>query len=440
MSAGSATPARRAAYEVLRRTFEHGAFADRAFPAAAERHGLVGRERARAQRLAYGAVQRKGTSDALISRLADRPASDIDAPALAALRLGLFELLFSEHAADHATVDGAVELAKAGTGRGGVRRARAVAGLVNAVLRRAADERGDLLGSLADDDPAAAAVAHSVPEWLAAMWWEELGADSARQLLRAVNEPSELALRVNTLRTSVADLRARLADAGEPVRLARPVAGVGLPDGLVWAGALGSEALAALDSGELFAQSRASQAVVALLGPRAGERVLDLCAGPGVKTSAIAARMGGRGEVVAVELDPGRARQVEELCARAGAENVRVEVADAAEADLGGYDRVLVDPPCSDLGTLAGRPDARWRKDPETIERLAEIQGRVLRRGLAALAPGGTLVYSTCTISRRENATVIGQAPEVSWEVTETRPDRDGTDGFFIARAQAVGR
>jgi 16S rRNA (cytosine967-C5)-methyltransferase len=430
-----ATPARRAAYEVLRRTFEQGAWTDRAFPAAAERHGLDRRERALAQRLAFGAVQRRGTTDALAERLAERDVSALDEPVRAALRLGLFELLFSEAPADHAVVDAAVELAKGGMRRRGARRAAAASGLVNAVLRRAAREREPLRASLSDADPAAAAIAHSVPAWLAELWWLELGPEAARSLLRVINDPPETALRVNTLREDAAALRAELEAAGEPVRRAEAVAALDLPEALVWDGPLGPAAIAALEAGRLFAQSRGAQAVVALLDPAPGERVLDLCAGPGVKTTAIAARMGGEGEITAVERDAGRARQVAELAERAGACNVRLEVADAASARTDrGYDRVLVDPPCSDLGTLASRPDARWRNDPAAIARLAAEQSAILERGLEALAPAGTLVYSTCTISARENRGVIESAGHREWSVVETRPDRDGTDGFFIAR------
>jgi 16S rRNA (cytosine967-C5)-methyltransferase len=188
--------------------------------------------------------------------------------------------------------------------------------------------------------------------------------------------------------------------------------------------------------------------------------VLDLCAGPGIKTGQIAARMGDRGEVISVEQDPARAAEVAEQARRLGLRSVTVVEADATAAGMApGFDRVLVDPPCSDLGALASRPDARWRKSPRTIERLAELQGRILARGLEALRPGGTLVYSTCTISRREGEGQIeallaqagaGEVPRFALEdlgalapdlasphdsrCLQLRPDRDGTTGFFVCR------
>jgi 16S rRNA (cytosine967-C5)-methyltransferase len=217
-----------------------------------------------------------------------------------------------------------------------------------------------------------------------------------------------------------------------------------------------------LEDGRLVPQSRASALVVAVLDPRPGERILDLCAGPGIKTTQIAARMRGEGEIVAVEQDPGRAGEVRDLCRLVGAAGVDVRVADAARDDLGdGYDRVLVDPPCSDLGTLASRPDARWRKSTRGIERMAALGGEIGSRGAAALRPGGTLVYSTCTVSRRENEDQVERllasespplaADDLSAEhpalaspgdprFLQTRPDRDRTDGFFVARLRRERR
>jgi 16S rRNA (cytosine967-C5)-methyltransferase len=440
--ASTVSPARRAAYEVLRRVFEHGAWADRALPAAIARHGLDDRERAQAQRLAYGSVQRRGTADHLIAVLSDRPAADVDPHLLAALRLGLYELLFAAATPDHAAVDQAVELAKGG----GARRRRG-AGLVNAVLRRAARERDTLLAGLGDVTPTEAAVAHSHPLWLVELWWDELGPEATRALLAANNEPPENALRVNTLRADPARLLSELTDAG--VRAQRATSAPSPPESLIVAGSLSRPVRTAIGAGVLVPQSRASAAVVAALDPRPGERVLDLCAGPGIKTTQIAARMNDDGEVVSVERDPRRCGEIRVLCERLGVGCVQVVTSDARDDFGGGYDRALVDPPCSDLGTLASRPDARWRKSGEQIARLAELQAAILDRAAAALRPGGTLAYSTCTISARENEATASAAPIAVDDLgalspglasprdarfLQTRPDRHRTDGFFLAR------
>lgn len=446
------SPARSAAYEVLRRVFEEGAWADRAFPTAARRHVLDERDRALAQRLAYGAVQRRGTCDHLIARLAERSAEELDPHLAAALRLGLYELLFAGATPDHAAVDQAVELAKGARdgGRGG-----RGSGLVNAVLRRAARERERLLAGIDDADPAGAAILHSHPVWLAELWWRELGPTTARSLLAADNEPAETALRVNTLRAEPNRIVVELRDSGVDAERPRSPPPLSPPESLVVRGPTGEAVAERLEAGDLVPQARSSAAAVALLDPRPGERVLDLCAGPGVKTTQIAARMRDDGEVVSIEKDPRRCSELRDLCDRLGVGCVRAVKADAArDQPGGGYDRVLVDPPCSDLGTLASRPDARWRKSPEAIARLAALQGEILERAAAALRPGGTLVYSTCTISRRENDEVVSgllesvaalradelgaEYPQVSSphdpRFLQTRPDRDRTDGFFIAR------
>jgi 16S rRNA (cytosine967-C5)-methyltransferase len=445
-------PSRALAFAALRATFERGAHTERAFREGAERLGLDGRDRAQAQRLTYGAVQRRGTADAAIERLADRSTRLLDPPVLAALRLGLYELLFADRTPDHAAVDQAVELTKdAGAAH--------AAGLVNAVLRRAAREREQLVGALLGDDstPEAAAVAHSAPLWLARMWWEELGAASARALLAAANEPAEVALRASGEREQA------LAALGEAGVEAEPAAGpwpLAAPESVVLAGRGGGALGELVAAGTLTPQSRGSAAVVEVLAPQRGERVLDLCAGPGIKTGQIAQRVGERGEVFSVELDPERAAEVAGQAARLGLRNVSVVELDASELQMPRqFDRVLLDAPCSDLGALASRPDARWRKSPRTVARLAEIQERSLRAAARALRPGGTLVYATCTISRRENedriaallaaaggevvpalgvedlgALAPGLASARDPRCLQLRPDRDGTTGFFIAR------
>jgi len=430
------SPARDCAYAVVRRVFEHDAYADRALHAEA-RH-LEGRDRSLAMALAYGTVQRKATLDHVVRLLAERPPDKLDPPVLAALRLGLMQILFLDGIAEHAAVHESVELAK--------RDARGGAGLVNAVLRRATREGREIIGSLGDATPADAAVKHSVPAWLAELWWRELGADRARTLLAAVNEPAESAVRVNTLALEPETAAGALGVASHPAP--------GIPEGLVLEEPFDAHGAPQWRRGELMPQSRASMLVARALAPQPGERVLDLCAAPGAKTTHLAALMGDEGELVAVERHPGRADALRRTLQRMHITRATVLTADATDAadpaeagegagvatatGEGGYDRVLADPPCSGLGTLQSRPDLRWRTSPQRIAQLVPLQSRILAAGAAATRLGGVLVYSVCTISRAESDAVIDRfaAEHPGWEVDaiqRTAPDTDGTDGFFIA-------
>lgn len=429
--------ARACAHAVLARVFEDGAYADRAFHTCAR--SLSARDRALAMRLSYGAIQRAGTLDYLVERLTDRPKQKLDARVLTALRVGLYELLELSGAPPHAIVDDNVELVKRSGSRGH--------GLVNATLRRAAREGEALLAELDDETAASAAIVHSQPRWLAEMWWDELGPIRARELMAACNEPGETAVRVNTLQTSVGAMRQQLPtrDIGAPESLR----GVELGEALVLDGAFDLVASDAWRRGCVIAQSRAAMLVVRVLAPERGERVLDLCAAPGGKATHLAALMSGDGEVVAVERDAARVAMLRETVARLGAGCVEVLEADAE--DLRGtvasasFEKVLLDPPCSGLGTLQSHPDLRWRMSRERIEGLVAIQARMLAGAADALMPGGTLVYSTCTISAAENEQQIeaflDSHPNFAVDpVTpdrrfyETSPSEDGTAGFFIAR------
>ena len=431
------SPARAVALAVVRRVFEEGAYADRALSGEAE--GLEARDRALAMQIAYGTVQRQLTLDHLAQALVSRRLERLEPAVRAAIRIGLFQILYLDAIPAHAAVDETVEVAKLHSPHG--------AGLVNAVLRRASREREGLLAGMSDETPANAALAHSVPEWLAELWWHELGDDGARSLLRHVNQPAETAIRVNSLVSSTPEVAEQLPVPAHPAP--------GLAEGLVLEGRFdiaGSELFA---RGAITPQSRGSMLVGRMLAPLAGERVLDLCAAPGAKTTHLAALMEDRGQLVAVERHPGRARELEATCRRMHARAARILAQDALEfASVQGFDRVLLDPPCSGLGTLQSRPDRRWRASAQAIPELAELQARLLRVAVAATRPGGTLVYSVCTISRREGPDVIEQflaaAPDWraedlgasypqwrdSWHgrYLQLLPHRDGTDGFFIAR------
>jgi 16S rRNA (cytosine967-C5)-methyltransferase len=432
------SPARACAYAVVRRVFEQGSYADRALHGEARRLGLAPRERGLATRLAYGAVQRRATLDHVLRVLTNRPVERLEPAVLAALRLGVLQLAYMDRVPAHAAVGESVELAKASSPAG--------ARLVNAVLRRAAAEARGMVEALPEATPAEAALRHSHPLWIAELWWAALGAGPARALMAAGNEPAEAALRANTLRIDRDALRERLPVPCRPAER--------LPEGLVLEAPFDAFGSPLWEAGMFMPQSRAAMAVARALDPGPGERVLDLCAAPGGKTTHLAALMENQGSVVAVERHPGRAEALRRTAARMGARTVEVRTADAADPqEAATYDRVLADPPCSDLGTLAARPDARWRKHATAPATLAPEQAAILRAGAHALRPGGTLVYSTCTISPRENEDLIAAflaerddfeiaAPPSDlpvWEhptvplLRQTLPHRDGTDGFFIA-------
>jgi 16S rRNA (cytosine967-C5)-methyltransferase len=416
--------ARECAYAVVRRVFEHDAYADRALHAEARARHLDGRDRSFAMALAYGTVQRRATLDHVAAAFTQRPLKRLDPPVLAALRLGLMQVLLMDGVAEHAAVHESVELAK--------RHARGGSGLVNAVLRRAVREGRDLLAGLGDETPGEAAVLHSVPVWLAELWFAELGPARARALLAAVNQPPESSVRVNTLVASVDEVVAAVGVATH--------AAPGLPEGLILDAPFDAHASPAWERGELMPQSRGSMAVARTLAPEPGQRILDLCAAPGAKTTHLAALTGDEGELVAVERHPGRADALRRTLERMHIRSAGVETGDASVARSGeGFDRVLVDPPCSGLGTLQSRPDLRWRTNPERIAELAPQQAGILAAGAAATRPGGALVYSVCTISRAESEDVVDGflAGHPEWEAdppARLAPDTDGTDGFFIAR------
>jgi 16S rRNA (cytosine967-C5)-methyltransferase len=406
------SPARRAAYEVLRRVFEDDAYADRALRAAAA--DLDERDRALAQRLAYGSVQRVRTIDHAIEELGRRPVRKLDPPVRAALRLGAYQLGWIEGVPRYAAVNESVEL---------VRRARLERAVpfTNAILRRLADGLESLLSGLADDTPGAAALKHSYPDWVADLWWDELGPEGARACMAAQNEPPETVVRL---------VRGEID---------------GRPDAEI-PGAWHVERVdeQALAEGRIWPQSRGSILAGLAVGAQEGERILDLCAAPGGKATLLAERAA---EVVAVEANEARARELEANVRRLGAANVTVVHADGRELppELTGFDRALVDAPCSGLGVLARRPDLRWRARP-----LPDLQQELLRAAAERVRPGGTIVYSTCTIGAEECEAVVdasGLAIDSSlgeeWpqfrharrpEFLQTLPHVHGTAGFFVAR------
>ncbi|HWT92574.1 MAG TPA: 16S rRNA (cytosine(967)-C(5))-methyltransferase RsmB [Solirubrobacteraceae bacterium] len=407
-----ASPARQIANTVVRRVFEDGAYADQALHAEARK--LDPRDRAFARQLAYGTVQRRRALDHVIQRHTAN--KKLDPRIRAALQLGLYQLLFLDGVPARAAVGESVELVKRHPGMG----------LVNAVLRKAADEGPAVF------DGVPVEVRESYPGWLAKLWREAYGDETATALMVRMNEPAELALRANTLRTTPERLASALGDA------ARVADDPEAPDAVIVDGAFDAHGHPLFADGHFMPQSRSSQRIARLAGPQPGERVLDLCAAPGNKSSHLAALMGDEGEIVSVEHHAGRAQQLRENLDRMGASIVRVEEGDAGAPRPAGeplFDRVLADPPCSGLGTLQNRPDLRWRMNPQRIEGLVAEQRRILEAAAAAVKPGGTLVWSTCTLDPAENEQLLDGLGDFERETQLTLfPHETRSAGFQVAR------
>jgi 16S rRNA (cytosine967-C5)-methyltransferase len=444
-----ASPARRAAFEILRRVEEEGAFAAPLLAAAAE--GLRVEDRALCYELVLGCLRWQLWLDRAAAHYAGRDAATLDAPVRRALRLGLYQLRFLTRIPASAAVNESVNLTH-GAGL------RSAASFVNAVLRRATREP--------DYDPAAAAsdpverisIQTSHPAWLVARWAAALGEAEAEAFARSNNTAAPVAFRLNTLRAESGNLVERLHEAGVRVAPSRIAPGGWRVEGS------DNDAAALLRrwaaEGLVYMQDEASQLVAHVLDARAGERVLDVCAAPGSKTTHVAALADNRAHVVACDVYEHRLRLVSESAARQGLSSIALVGLDA-ESPLpfaeNTFDRVLVDAPCTGTGTLRHNPEIRWRITPADVAQLAARQLVILRNASRAVRDAGRLVYSTCSVEPEENERVVAAfleaagdfkqvpaepAPEgllTSTGAARTWPHKDGADGFFVAAFGRVG-
>lgn len=441
--------ARSLAFTVLSRVERDRAFADVMLDAALGSSDLDVRDRALATRLVYGTLAWQGLLDWHLRHLAGRDPETLDSAVRLILRLGAYQILRLDRIPPHAAVGTSVELAK--------RLAPAAAGLVNAVLRRAARERGRLALPDPETDPVHhLAVAYSHPDWLVARWRERFAPEDLRRLLAADNEAAPTVLRAPAGQRD--RLLADLAEAGVEATAGRYAPDAVRVDGVA------PHALAGYAGGAFSVQSEASQLVVRLLDPPRGGRVLDVCAAPGGKSAYAAELVGDGGLVVALDRRRVGAAAIAKGAQRLALARLLAGVGDARLLPLAPhqvFDRVLVDAPCSGLGTLRAHPEVRWSRGPADVERLARLQAAILDAASARVRPGGVLVYATCTISTEENEGVVepwlAAHPELECEnavaslpaaaaplvggdgALRTFPHRDGLDGFYAVRVRRVG-
>jgi len=417
---------------------EQGAYVNALLPEALRRTRLTVRDKAFATDLVYGTVRMQRALDHLLSTVSSRPLEVLDPSVRAALRLGAYQLV--RGVASHAAVGETVAVAP-----------ERATGFVNGVLR-ALTRLGPPWPWPEGDGVEAIAVRTSHPDWMVESLTAELGTRDALLMLDRDNAAPAVTLRVNPRRTTVEALTAELEGAGAHVERGSLVG-----DALVVRSIGDPRSLAAVECGRATPQDQGSQAVVAIVAPEPGERLLDLGAAPGGKATGLAQRMNDRGLVVALDVNPGRVRLIRDAARRLGLHSVRPVVADgrALPVGSGGFDRVIVDAPCSGLGVLRRRPDARWRVQPADVTELAILQRELLSSAARSVRPGGRLVYAVCTLTRAETldadewaAANLGDfvavdRPGAPWRPhgrgALILPHDAGTDGMFVLSLERRG-
>ncbi len=419
--------ARKTALETLKKCMKSGQYSNIALDNALKKSELETSDRALAAALFYGVIEKKITLDYYISRLSSRPLGEIDEDVLMILRLGIYQLIFLDRIPDHAAINETVSLAPA-----------KVCGFVNAVLRSYLREKEKI--ELPTDKVERLSVKFSVCPALAEKFVSVYGDERAEKILAGFSHAGGTTLRVNTVKTTVDELGARLS--AEKTELS--------PFGLYVKGQISE--LYGFDEGLFYVQDEASQIAAASLGAREGETIVDVCSCPGSKTFGAAMDMKNRGKIYSFDLHANKLSLVESSAKRLGIDIIETEARDARnprEELLCKVDRVICDVPCSGFGVLGKKPELRY-KDPEVSNGLPSIQYDILTASARYLQAGGTLVYSTCTVFPEENEDNVNKFlashPEFSlvpFEVGKIKcesgmmtflPDEYATDGFFVAK------
>ncbi|MFQ5850492.1 MAG: 16S rRNA (cytosine(967)-C(5))-methyltransferase RsmB [Candidatus Binatia bacterium] len=445
--------ARELAVEVLSKVERRNAYADVLLDRSLKGSSILLRDRALLTQLVYGTLRWRGRIDWLLGRILHRPLSIMNPYLRNLLRLTLYQLLFLDRVPGYAAVNEGVELAKR---HGGIRAGRLVNGVMRGILR----EKNSLDVPDAGDVPVdSLAVFWSHPDWLVKRWLGYFGREGTEMLLRANNEEAPLTLRTNRLTANREVLLETLRGMGIDATLT-----CWSPQGIRVKGASAVDQLPGFQQGLFQVQGESSQLVGYLLDPKPGERILDACAAPGGKTTHLAELLEDEGEVIATDISTGGLEKVEQNVQRLGLKSVRpfpVDVSHGLTEPLSRpYDRILIDAPCTGLGTLRSHPEAKWHRDEADIQRLSRLQKKIVNRLAPHVKSGGILVYATCTLTREENEGVVEDfldrqrdfvleeagtylpqgARHLTWgKYLLTLPHQHDTDGFFAARMKRVG-
>ena len=420
--------AREVALLTLNTCQRQGGWSDGALKKQLAAAGLDSRDAALATQLCFGVVQNQLLLDFYLSNFSNIALKRMEGKVVQALRLGAYQLLFMDRVPQHAAVSEGVKLAKRHNVRAG--------GLVNAVLRRISENSADLPDIPGKGSAQYLNIKYSHPLWLCEHLIAEHGYDFAEALLAANNEAPKATAQVNTLKISADELMERLSEEG--VECAKTA----VPDSVEISGYGDMTKLSSFRDGLFYIQDNAAKTAMLTAEPKPGMRVLDACAAPGGKSFAAAIAMGNRGEIVSCDIHENKLKRINDSAKRLGIDIINTRVMDARKPDESfkdSFDLVIADVPCSGIGVIRKKPDIR-QKSEEDILRLPEIQLDILRGLSGCVKPGGAILYSTCTILRRENQGVaeafLKENSEFSLEgeMHTLYPNVDGTDGFFICK------
>jgi len=436
--------AREIAVQALMANRKRGAWSEIALHNLIQREGLSARDAALAGKICFGVLQNRTLIDFYLSQFCHTPLEKLEPKILDILRVAIYQMAFLTRIPPRAAVDEAVKMAKQGSPK--------AAGLVNAVLRRVSEGRSDLPELPKDDPITYLVIQYSHPRWLVERFVDILGYEGAEALLRANNAETPIFAQVNTLQTDTDRVEGALRE--QEVQVQRHP---WLPDCLILTGTGHLEGLKPFRDGDIYIQDPAARLAIVAADPKQGTRLWDACAAPGGKSFASAIHMGNKGEILASDIQEKKLARIEGGAKRLGISILSTQAVDARTADFGDqrFDTVLVDAPCSGMGIIRKKPEIRERI-PEELTRLPVIQLAILKGAAKWVAPGGDLLYSTCTILPEENEGVVsaflqemegfvleefslpGEIGLVAGGRITLYPHIHGTDGFFLSKLRRV--